>query len=1120
MGLKDIFRAALPIIGAVAGFVIGSAFGMPLFGAQIGFAIGAAASFILFPPEGKTVEGPRLDDLTVTFSSYGRPIVRIFGTMETGGNVVWTTGLQEHRIEESEDVGGFFGFFETTVTTVSWLYTASWRILYCVGPVDDILRNWADGKLVRDKTGAGPIDTYIDSKAPGNLVIRDYLGTATQRPGPAEVAAEGADVVNAYRNIAGQEIQDLPLENFGNRIPQWSAEISTNSSDPLGFKRTDPPAGYFTQNVLYDSDGVTAYVYSGRSVNVIDFRVQEVISNFAYTTGDVVHVDSRSRMWASTGNTVRVYLYDAKTGVSLGSWSGNGWSSVNPNGFILLSGEESFVIIGQSGRMMHGRHSLGIISASRNHLSDPAFTLANFFPGFGCGLSPGIFVAYDSNRDAWITITDLVSGLGNLIKFSKITGNPIIRYTFSYGNSSIYYMASQNCMLIRAGSTLRKFSLDTFTITDTLVTNGFTSSGRSESFFKKLTRQGHLYVQRSLTGNGDYYDVESIPMVHLGNFNPRTWVGGVSNIEAPMYDPVNNAVVVTGSSGAESGNYLYLSLGRGDPSEITVRSIVEDISALVGWEAITDIDAVELTDTLPGYIVRSRITARKALEPLATAFNFRSVESDHKVKFIKRGKASVGNIPQIDLGATAGETPTTESMIKTRVPEDQLFETVVIEYVDPTFDNNMNTQQAKRSKEAIDVGGSLKFDFPGALGNNQAAQIVERMLFQAWAGRTDVQIQVPLKHVLLDPGDVITITKDGKTVQIELHDVRLGGNSIIKMRGTIDDSAVHLSTAIGSTADGDEGQVIIINGPTDFFVMDIPLLYDGDESTGLYISAGTPEGVPWTGATIFRGLDSVSTIPFTSILSTTNADYGNASSVLATASPNKWDRVNTVNVRMLSGILTSDTEVNVLNGANRMLIGDEIIQFATATNIGGSSYTLSTLLRGRRGSETFSGTHVVNERVVVLTSENAIRKGVPISAYLETFFYRAVTKGSSLFSGLVEQQLKFRSQMPYAPSHLAGTISADDWTFTLVRRSRLDGQWLNLSGNPALGEVSESYEWDVMDGATVKRTLTSTSPSVLYNSADQNTDFSMNVTTVELNVYQISGDVGRGFVRNVTLVGG
>ena len=51
------------------------------------------------------------------------------------------------------------------------------------------------------------------------------------------------------------------------------------------------------------------------------------------------------------------------------------------------------------------------------------------------------------------------------------------------------------------------------------------------------------------------------------------------------------------------------------------------------------------------------------------------------------------------------------------------------------------------------------------------------------------------------------------------------------------------------------------------------------------------------------------------------------------------------------------------------------------------------------------------------------------------------------------------------------------------------------------------------------RTLTSTTESVVYSSADQITDGG-HVTTVELNVYQLSSTVGRGFVSNVTLVGG
>ena len=208
----EIGRTGLALAGAIGGSILGG----PI-GASIGLAIGTAAGYFLFPPEGKTIEGRRLDDLSVSFSSYGRPIPRIYGTMEVGGNVVWSPGLKEHRVEE--ELGGKG---TPTVTRVSFLYTASWRINYSVGVADAILRTWADNKLIRDFTGTGPVQNFFALDGPGTPAIRDFLGTTTQLPGPAEQADKGIANTSAYRGTVGQEYEDHPLENYGNRIPQIS----------------------------------------------------------------------------------------------------------------------------------------------------------------------------------------------------------------------------------------------------------------------------------------------------------------------------------------------------------------------------------------------------------------------------------------------------------------------------------------------------------------------------------------------------------------------------------------------------------------------------------------------------------------------------------------------------------------------------------------------------------------------------------------------------------------------------------------------------------------------------------------------------------------------------------
>lgn len=1105
--MADIGRVALPLAGAVIGSILGGPAG-----ASIGLALGTGAGYLLFPPEGKTVEGPRLDDLKVTFSSYGKPIPRIYGTMETGGNVVWSPGLQEHRVEE--EVGGKGA---PSITSISFLYTASYRINYCAGPAESILRNWSDGKLVVDKTGTGPVRRYFDTDAPGNFALRDFLGTTTQLPGPAEQADKGVANTSAYRGTVGQEWEDRPLEDFGNRIPQDTAEIAMVATDPLNFKRITPAIDMFTQSVRYSADGTTAYVGgTGAIVNRVDFVSQSIIATIDYIFGSVQALDRLDRIWTVQGVNDKTYrIYEGST-AELIATSG-AWSSV-ASYIVILEDQQSAIAFGQHGRMAHFVRDGVDINRIRFHGSDPAFSLPTFFPGTTYELSPSISHAYDGNGDPWITVRDAATGNGQLIRIDRITGDPVQLVTLvSNEVTNIYYMESQNSFLLRNGATLYKFSLDSLTITDTLVTDGFTSGGRSNAQFQKITNDGLMYAQQFGSGEGKVYDVEAIPMFKVGVFKPNDWVGGISNLESPMYDPISDAIIVAGTSGAERDNWLWLYLNRATGDDITVRSVLEDLSSLVDYVAGTDIDATEATDTFPGYIVRSRMTARKAAEPLLTAFNLRAIESDFKIKFLKRGGASVGNIPQIDLGATAGEIPTTQPLKKTRIPEEQLFETAIIEYIDPTFDNNPNTQIAKRSAEAIDVGGSLKFDFPGALGNDQAAQIIERMLFQAWSGRTNIFTTVPLKHILKDPGDVVTITKDGKTVQVELHKVQLGANSILKIEGTIDDSAVHISTATGADGEGEEGQVIIISGSTDFFILDINLLRDVDEGDGVYVGAGVPEGASFAGAAIYRGLTQTSINPFVGITSSRDLDYGYATTVLATFSPDIWDRTNSVTVNLTSGTLSSDTEINVLNGANVLLIGDEIVQFTTSVLNADGTYTISVFLRGRRGTEWASSTHIVNEKVVVLSAATILRVDVNLSDHLSTFFYKAITLGSSQFSSkTVEQVLNLRSQMPYAPSHVKGTRPANDWLFTLIRRTRVGGSWRDFVDAP-LSELSENYEWDVMDGSTVKRTLTSTVESVTYTEADQITDFSGVQSSVELNVYQISDTVGRGFVRNVTI---
>ena len=74
-----------------------------------------------------------------------------------------------------------------------------------------------------------------------------------------------------------------------------------------------------------------------------------------------------------------------------------------------------------------------------------------------------------------------------------------------------------------------------------------------------------------------------------------------------------------------------------------------------------------------------------------------------------------------------------------------------------------------------------------------------------------------------------------------------------------------------------------------------------------------------------------------------------------------------------------------------------------------------------------------------------------------------------------------------------------------------------------IGEASESYEVEIYDGsgyATVKRTLTASTPAAAYTSAQQVTDFGANQATLYVRVYQISATVGRGYPLTTSITRG
>lgn len=230
--------------------------------------------------------------------------------------------------------------------------------------------------------------------------------------------------------------------------------------------------------------------------------------------------------------------------------------------------------------------------------------------------------------------------------------------------------------------------------------------------------------------------------------------------------------------------------------------------------------------------------------------------------------------------------------------------------------------------------------------------------------------------------------------------------------------------------------------------------------------------------------------------------------------PWTWDRGNTVRVVLYGGkALSSATEDEVLNGANRLLVGNEVIGFATATLVSAGVYDLSTLLRGLAGTELVTADHAAKEPVVLLSGGGVEFRAIPAAEIGALRYYKAVPNAGSepdySPASLNEEALCI---WPLSVAHLSGLReTSNDWTFTWQRRSRLVVDPFKTDELPLL-EDAERYDIEVLNVGTgaVVATYESTSPTFTYTSAQQTTDFGSAQATVRVKVYQRGTLVQRG----------
>lgn len=555
---------------------------------------------------------------------------------------------------------------------------------------------------------------------------------------------------------------------------------------------------------------------------------------------------------------------------------------------------------------------------------------------------------------------------------------------------------------------------------------------------------------------------------------------------------------------ADAGNWKTGHWVQGKLGLSNLGQIVADLLKKVGYDS-NMYDVTRLGDIVTGFVITNRQTVRASLEQLAAAYFFDCVESDGLLKFVKRGKVSNTAIDFEELVPRGDGNE--ETLTITRTQELELPRQVDVIYLNRTADYQAGTQSSQRQTvKAVDYA---TINVPIVLSDQEAKVVADVSLYNAWVGRVQYQFSLPPKYALLEPSDVITVSKDGADYLMRLTGTKLVRNGMQEVTAVAEDvSSYDFYNPAGSAPSNIQPPAII--SATRLELFDLPA-FPTDGITDAYMRYGVVGfAADWAGSAVYRSDDGGANYALMQTI-TAQATLGAVLNIIPAGNVYSWDDFTTIDVLLTFGELQSVTDIAVLNGANACVIGDEVIQFRTATLLDANKYRLSRLLRGRLGTEWAVSGHVAGERFMLLTNAVA-RELMASSGWGISKKYKPVTVGSTL--GATDAQdftYSARALKPYAPAHIAGSRNGSgDLTITWKRRTRLNGDWKDAVDVP-ISEESEGYEVEIMDGLTLKRTITGlTSSSASYTAAQQVTDFGSTQSSVSVKVYQLSAAVGRG----------
>jgi hypothetical protein len=1232
-------RLALGLVGAA----IGSFFANP----ALGFAIGSAIGGFIFAPEGPHQEGPRIGDTDVTASSLGKIIPFHYGITRAAGNVFWSGGLKETKTV-TENGGGKGGGGGGTITTYS--YSSSFAVTFGRAPAESLLRMWSDGKLIYDATGTGDVqndkynfrfkrggsDTRVDSliaesvnrrlaglpdinegtgpqsefRTMGQLIAEtqssgdarsaiyaDYLTTLKNDAEAAGGTPPDYMYTPSYKELCYVVFDDIPLEDFGNRIPNITAEIVWSSDSVIDPDETisETIITEISVDTTVPSSAVGVDPDSESLVVISGTRLRRFSSGGLKETLDRPTVQKNEAQPEDSGQNPRLVTVTAEEILGADA-NGNFIARISRTGeattdIIGTVTNTSLSVIGGATGSWHA-FTIPEMDAGAASITFASSAGTNAARALIAGCNPSgqfyvYFVGSVFTHVVWGVDANTFTGLGE---------GPMAYGGGGPGKTTVYWASDNgtNWALYKVDLNFSATPLATPSVTFTTIATENGTGERPRSVMYDTASGGVIVLlddgptgvikryDPDAAGTGsDPYEVYSEALAlsppqkksgmqrSTASTSVLAYARGTSVIQVDISDGSSVELVDVLSETVTNAAQVYTANSAslftwidGTPTRIQfsrigsnlystdLASVITDICDRAGMESDEyTVESIVGEYAVRGYTIGRPSSGRKSLENLLLAYFVDGVESDWKVAFKTRSTTPIRTINESELGAV--KSPTGDVyLLESRQPEYDLPSEVAMIYVDQDRDYQQGAAHMRRVSQPTPVmysNKTMNIEMPMVMLEHEARDIAQKLLFLTWMSRDTAQANIAWTHADLDPADVIQYSlDDGRTLTDRISRATMGANFEIEMQTARSGDPVYVSqenAPIGSS--NIPVNTILTPVFSKMFVFDIPLLYDYHDlarvSSRFYAGAGS-DTVKFLSADLFQSTDAVTYASFDT--ATVDVTWGQVSTALR-APRSLWtiDEDNTVTVVLSvdNGDISSTTLDGMLNNEdNRALLWDaasgvgEIFQFQNVVDNGDGSVTLSTLLRGRRGTDYMVEDHIDGEFFILLTDSSVLPQTNPLAVIGSTQYFKAVSRGALLGNSTsVNATFEGRDMKPYAPSNVARSDDGTDLTINWNRRSRIGGEW-NMFGTGIeevpLNEDTEVYEFyligttiesfatfDPLNSSTYMQKQNINVEQAIVTGTDLGVYGVALLDTIYVAVYQLSAQVGRGFVRKTGL---